>query len=122
MFPDERSENEPDEPDLGPEVPDIEPEETDPDLGPEIPDVNPPDGGFFGPEDVPEELLRAFWTLVVLFNVGLLATSLGVLVVVFQGRLYLGGGLLVAGLLALTRGSYRYYRFDRKSIGEEEND
>lgn len=115
-------ETEPDEPDLGPDVPDIAPDEPDPDLGPEIPDVSPSEGGFFGPEDTPEELLRAFWTLVVLFNVGLLATSLGVLVSVFEGRLYLGGGLLVAGLLALARGGYRYHRFDRESINDEDGE
>lgn len=100
MLPDERSEHEPAEPDLGPD----------------IPDVSPPDGGFFGPENTPKELLSAFWKLVMLFNVGLLSASLGVLFVVFEGRLRLGGGLLAVGLLALARGLYSYWRLDLEEL------
>ncbi|ADJ15818.1 DUF7322 domain-containing protein [Halalkalicoccus jeotgali] len=112
MLPDERSEHEPEEPDLGPDIPNVEPEESEPTLGPEIPDVSPPDEGFFGPGDVPKDLLSAFWKLVVLFNVGLLATSLGAMFVLFEGRLGLGGGLLAVGLLALARGLYSYWTLD----------
>lgn len=115
MLPDERSKHEPDEPDLGPDPPDVAPDE--PDLGPETPNVSPEAGGFFGPKDAPKELLGAFWKLVLLFNVGLLAASLGAMFLVFEARLYLGGGLLVAGLLALGRGIHRYRRIDPQSLG-----
>lgn len=119
MLPDERSEHEPAEPDLGPEIPNVEPEESEPTLGPEIPDVSPPDGGFFGPEDAPKELLSAFWKLVVLFNFGLLAASLGTMFLVFEGRVALGGGLLAVGLLALARGLYSYRALDLDELGTD---
>lgn len=117
MLPDDRSEHEPDEPDLGPEIQGIEPEE--PDLGPGTPDVSPPDGGLLGPEDTPRELLSAFWKLVVLFNVGLLAASLGAMFLVFEGQLYIGGGLLTVGLLTLARGGYNYWRLDPEQLGTD---
>lgn len=98
---DERSKHEPDEPDLGPDVPD-----------------STSSGGLLGPEDTPKELLGAFWKLVLLFNVGLLAASLGAMFLVFEGRTRLGGGLLAAGLLAIVRGLHRYRRIDPRSLGE----
>ncbi len=117
---DERSEHEPDEPDLGPDIPDVTPDE--PDFGPELPDVSPPSDGFFGPKDAPKELLGAFWKLVLLFNVGLLAASLGAMFLVFEGRLRLGGGLLVVGLLAIARGIYQYRRIDPHALGADADD
>ncbi|WP_336345875.1 DUF7322 domain-containing protein [Halalkalicoccus ordinarius] len=102
---DERSKHEPDEPDLGPDVPDAT-----------------SSGGLLGPEGTSKELLGTFWKLVLLFNVGLLAASLGAMLLVFEGRLRLGGGLLAAGLLALGRGVYRYRRIDPRSLGEDEDD
>lgn len=120
MLPDERSEHEPDEPDLGPDPPDVTPDE--PDLGPGASDVSPSVDGFFGPEDAPKALLSAFWKLVLLFNVGLLAASLGAMFLVFEGRAYLGGGLLVAGLLAIARGLHRYRRIDPRTLGESEGE
>lgn len=119
MFPDDRSEHEPDEPDLGPEIPNIEPEESEPDLGPDVPDVAQPIDGMLGPEDAPTDLLSAFWTLVVLFNVGVLAASVGALFLIFEGRTYLGGGLLAVGLLALARGSYKYWTLDVNELGTD---
>ncbi len=119
VFPDDRSEDEPDEPDFGLEIPNIEPEEKEPDLGPDIPAISPPDEGFLGPADTPKDLLTAFWSLVLLFNIGVLATSLGVLVLVFQGRLRLGGGLLVVGLFALAHGLYRYRKLDLDTIDSD---
>lgn len=116
MVLDERSPHEPEEPDLGPDPP-----EPGSDAGPDVdvPDVSPPQEGFWGPEDTPKELLKAFWTLVVLFNVALLAASLGLMVLWFQGRLYLGGGLLAVGTAALARGLYGYRRLDLDELGEE---
>lgn len=106
MFPDELDEpskHEPDEPDLGPDVPDTT-----------------SGGGLLGPEGAPKELLSAFWKLVLLFNFGLLAASLGAMFLVFEGRIRLGGGLLAVGLFAIARGLYRYHRIDPQSIGEDE--
>ena len=54
-----------------------------------------------GPE-VSTELKVTFWSLVVLVDVALLATALGVLLVVFDGRTSLGGASLVIGLLAFA--------------------
>lgn len=123
MLPDERSEHEPDEPDLGPDVPEVGTAD-EPDLRPHIPDVSPPgsEDGFFGPEGTPKELLSAFWKLVMLFNFGILAASLGLLFLVFEARLYLGGGLFVGGLLAIARGVYRYRRIDPHSLGDGDSD
>lgn len=119
MFPDDRSEHEPDEPDFGLEIPNIEPEEQEPDLGPDIPNVAPPDEGFLGPANTPKDLLTAFWSLVLLFNVGILSTSLGALVLVFDGGLRLGGGLLVVGLFALAHGLYKYRKLDLDTVGSD---
>jgi hypothetical protein len=120
VLPDERSEHEPDEPDLGPDPPDVSPGGADSGFG--LPDISPDVDGFLGPGDAPGELLSAFWTLVVLFNVGLLATSLGLMVLFFEARLYLGGGLLAVGLLALARGIVDYRRIDPHTLGEDDGD
>ena len=94
-----------------------EPEETaepdEPDLGPDIPDVAPPDDGGLGPEGTPPALLKSFWSLVLLFNVGLLAASLGMLLIGFRGNWQLGGALFLVGVLALARGVFSYRRIKR---------
>lgn len=65
-------------------------------------------------ENVPKELFRAFWGLVAVFNVGLFATSLGVLLVAFRGEWVFGGAVLTTGLASLAYGLHRYrvYRAD----------
>jgi hypothetical protein len=83
-----------------------EPEESDPEaIGPAIPEAPDPTD-----EDVEVDsaLLVSFWRLVVLFNVALLLTSVGLLFLIFEGALVLGGQLLVAGLLVGVYGLYRY--------------
>lgn len=62
--------------------------------------------------DVSSELRRAFWLIVVMANVGLLALSVGVMFVVFRGQLRFGGSLAAMGVLALVVG-YRRYRHQR---------
>lgn len=84
-----------------------EPESSD-DAGPEIMDL--PDGAD---REVPDELRRTFWKLVLLFNVGIFALSLGVLLVVFESRFLIGGGAVVVGAVALVQG-FRGYRVARK--------
>ncbi|RRJ31712.1 hypothetical protein EIK79_06385 [Halocatena pleomorpha] len=84
----------------------VEPEEFDPDaVGPQIDIPEAP-----GPSDTnaPPELQRTFWLLVLMANVGLFALSLGVLFVVFRGRLQFGGSLTVIGVAALLIGYLRY--------------
>lgn len=100
-----------------PHEPDDDHEPEPPEFDTEIPDVEPDVDGFLGPSDVPTELLTAFWSLVVLFNVGLLATSLGAMLVWFRGDLTYGGGLLAVGLLALAHGSYKYLSTDPDRLG-----
>ena len=81
-----------------------EPEESSlsPDV-PEAPKAPEPTGG-----DVDPVVEGAFWTLVVVFNVGLIAASVGVMLVVFQARYALGGQVTAAGVLILGYGLYRY--------------
>ncbi len=86
-----------------------EPEEFDPmELGPEIPE--PPD-----PTDNETEIdpatHRLFWGLVAVFNIALLAVSLGAMFAVFEGRFELGGQLILAGVVLGGYGYYRYHRF-----------
>lgn len=119
MVLDERSPHEPEEPDLGPDPPEVG-SDSGPDV--DVPDASPAHEGFWGPENAPKELLKAFWALVVLFNVALLAISLGLMVLWFQGRLYLGGGLLAVGAAALARGLYGYRRLDLDELGEDEDE
>jgi hypothetical protein len=48
-------------------------------------------------DDTSAELRRAFWTLVLVFDVALLAGSLGAMLLAFRGELSLGGSLLFFG-------------------------
>lgn len=58
--------------------------------------------------DVSPALRRAFWLIVLMANVGLLALSIGVMFVVFQGQFRLGGSLVLLGVIALFVGYHRY--------------
>jgi hypothetical protein len=94
----------PPEEELGPDPPEVD--------GPEIPSVEAPsvDVDY---EDVPPDILRTFWILVLIANAGLLAFSLGVMFVIFRGNWDLGARLVVAsGLLAIL-GWRVYSRFER---------
>lgn len=63
-------------------------------------------------EDVPAELQREFWTLVVVADAALIAFGLGALFVVFRGNVTLGASLLVAaaGIGFYARERYRTAR------------
>lgn len=71
--------------------------------------------------DAPAELQRAFWALVVVFNVALLAGSLGAMLLAFRGDLSLGGSLLVLGL-GLGFYGWRRYRTVTDRDWEEEGE
>jgi len=78
------------------------------------PDPGDPDSFSFEVPDgsgVSSELYRAFWGLVAVFNVGLFATALGLLLVAFRGAYALGGVVLAIGLVSLVYGVRRYRRY-----------
>jgi hypothetical protein len=105
-----RKEEEVDEPYREPEEPDAS------DLGPGVPEIPDP-----SENDVDPELSRRFWALVLVFNVALLALSLGAMFVVFEGNYELGGQLLLGGLAAFGFGLYRY-RNTKARLGEDLED
>ncbi|WP_415382517.1 hypothetical protein [Halosimplex sp. TS25] len=100
---------------LGPDVPEVEVPEV------EIPSV--PGAGDAGETDeadadaldvdVDPEVSRTFWRLVLVFDVALLAMSLGPMFVFFRGDWDTGGPLFVLGAVAFAYGvrEYRQYRY-----------
>lgn len=96
-------------------------------LEPDAPEVSDPAEGL-GPEvpaaadfdeaDADPELRRQFWTLVALFNVALFGTSLGLMLVGFEGRWLVGGGIFAAGALAFARGWFKYKAVTRDTANE----
>lgn len=80
-------------------------------------DLEIPDG-----TDVSRELYRAFWGLVVVFNLGLFAAALGAMLLAFRGEWLLGGGLLAGGLGALGLGVHRYRVYRRTGLATEADD
>lgn len=57
---------------------------------------------------IPPDLTRAFWTLVVIFNISLLAITLGILLALFRNHLILGA---ILTLLGISLGAYGYQRY-----------
>lgn len=64
-------------------------------------------------EEAPPALRRAFWRLVFVFNVALLAAALGAMLIGFEGNVQQGGGLLVVGTGTFLYGLWRY-RYERR--------
>lgn len=100
------------ESELGPDIPsapDSEKEfdvvDSESNLQPEIPSAPDPPPATAASK----ELQSAFWSIVVVVNLALLAGSLGAMFLVFRGRLRLGGGLLAVGLLGIGH-AYKLYR------------
>ena len=96
-----------------------EPEEFDPSsLGPDIPEApDPPDGA------TNSEVTSLFWKLVVVFNIALLALSVGPMLAYFEGRVELGLRVTAIGIIAFGYGYLRYRQFveGRDSDGETED-
>ncbi|WP_324663109.1 DUF7322 domain-containing protein [Haloarcula sediminis] len=89
-----------------------EPEEFDPSsLGPDVPE--PPDGAGNS------EVASVFWKLVLVFNVALLALSLGPMFAYFRGNVGLGLQLTAAGAILFAYGYYRYRQFVRERDADE---
>ncbi|MFB6135860.1 MAG: hypothetical protein ABEJ04_03795 [Halobacteriaceae archaeon] len=61
--------------------------------------------------DAPKRLRLRFWLLVVTFDVALLATSVGAMLVAFEGRWGEGAPLFAVGVAAFAVGYYRYRRW-----------
>lgn len=98
------------EPPVDPE--DLEPSEPDPGaLGPEAPTA--PDLSQRASEADPE-VRTLFWWLVLVFNVALMAASVGLMFVAFKGNWTLGGQLILVGLVLGGYGYVRYRRFRRE--------
>lgn len=79
----------------------------------ELPNVpSPPSVDIPAPtvsvKEVPGELLAGFWTTVLVFNVAVFATSLGLLLLATEGVDRLGAGALVVGLFAALHGYWKY--------------
>jgi hypothetical protein len=101
-----------------------EPEEFDPDsLGPETPTAEdlipatPSDD-----VDVDPAVERLFWWLVLVFNAALLALSLGVMFVLFQGQYAFGGQLTLVGVVLFAYGYYRYRNRPKSDDDESDDD
>lgn len=60
------------------------------------------------------ELKRKFWSLVLVFNAALLAVSVGVMFVGFEGAWETGGSLVAAGAILSVYGFYKYRVYSRK--------
>ena len=73
------------------------------------PSVDVPDGS-----DADPQLQRQFWLLVLVFNVALLAFSVGLMLVVFRGRMDDGLTGVAAGVVLFVYGYYRYRQVTRK--------
>jgi hypothetical protein len=95
-----------------------EPEEFDPSsLGPDIPEApDPPDGA------TNSEVTSLFWKLVVVFNVALLALSVGPMLAYFEGRVELGLRVTAIGIIAFGYGYLRYRQFVEGRDSDDETE
>ena len=102
----------PDEDGSGPlsEKSPYEPEEFDPSsLGPDVPEApSPPDGA------ADTEVAALFWKLVVVFNIALLALSVGPMLAYFEGQVEFGLRVFLFGVIAFAYGTFRYVQFRRE--------
>ncbi|MEF8829769.1 MAG: hypothetical protein V5A49_12085 [Haloarcula sp.] len=93
---------------------DYEPEEFDPDsLGPSPP--KPTSGDF------ESDAAGLFVKLVIVFNIALLALSLGPMLAYFEGRVDLGTRVFLVGLIAFGYGTFRYIQFKRERESETDD-
>lgn len=103
-----------DEPEAAYPEPDPEADLADPESElPTVPSVDVPTPPRPG-GDAPPALRRGFWTTVLVFDVALLATSVGAMMLAFGVERPLGAGLLAVGLLSLFRGYRKYRALDRR--------
>ncbi len=89
---------------------DLLPEDPSKNLGPDPPTV--PDTSQ---NEADTDLKRRFWSLVLLFNVALFATSLGLMLIGFEGRWQFGGAMFLVGAFAFLRGWRGYQKVQREA-------
>lgn len=66
-------------------------------------------------DELPDWASTVFWALVLVFNVALFATAVGLMVLYFEGDRLLGGSLVSAGLIAWVVGLVGY-RWSRRRL------
>ncbi|MFC6732133.1 hypothetical protein ACFQH3_10085 [Haladaptatus sp. GCM10025707] len=90
-----------------------EPTEFDPekDIGPKIPQVQMPKTDM---SDVPDDVFRTFWSLVLTFNIALFALSLGAMLMYFRGQFQTGGAVFALGVVSLVYGVAKYRAFQNR--------
>jgi hypothetical protein len=93
-----------------------EPDEFDPSsLGPDVPEApDPPEGS------ANSDVTALFWKLVVVFNVAILALSVGPMLAYFDGQVDLGLRIFAVGAILFGYGVFRYVQFTRDR--DEESD
>ena len=72
------------------------------------PQIDIPEAPKISESDDSSEVVQTFWLVVIMVDIGLFATSVGVMIVVFRGQLRLGSGVFAGGVLALLF-AYRHY-------------
>ncbi len=75
-----------------------------------------------GPPDaeIPSELRKQFWILVIVFNIALIATSLGVMLATLDGKPIIGSSLAFLGAGAFYYGLQRYRRVKDRDFTESD--
>jgi len=90
-----------------------EPSEFDPEsLGPDVPSAS--DGDYSG------DATGLFVRLVIVFNVALLALSLGPMLAYFEGQVDLGVRIFLVGVIAFGYGTFRYIQFERARKSDDD--
>ncbi|ELY88756.1 hypothetical protein C483_15512 [Natrialba hulunbeirensis JCM 10989] len=67
--------------------------------------------------DVPTELLKAFWGIVIVLNAAILAVALGLMFMFFEGVSQTAGALVVGGIVLFGFAYYRYWSFQNRTDG-----
>jgi len=95
-----------------------EPDEFDPSsLGPDVPEApSAPEGA------ANNEVTGLFWKLVAVFNIALLALSVGPMLAYFEGRVELGVRVTLVGVIAFAYGYFSYRRFVKRRDSDDDAD
>lgn len=110
MFDEDQPEND----ELAEQYREPDPETDLPDPESELPSVPSVEVPAPDPGEVPDELLRGFWSLVLLFNAAFLVVAVGVLMVAFDVERPLGVLVALFGLLLVRRGYGGYRTLDER--------
>ena len=99
--------------------PEPSPEAVLPDPENELPNIPEAPTPSLSESDAPAELRRGFWATVLIFNVALLALSVGALLVIFNFERTLGAGLFIVGVFSFVRGYLKYQSLKERDWSEE---